>query len=95
MRGVAEVSREATETARRIFALRESHRSIITENFGRAAGNGHRVLETLYERPIVSLEEVQELIGTTNPAANNLVAMMTQHGILREVTGYKRNRLFR
>ena len=95
VRGVAEVSREATETARRILALRESHRSIITENFGRAAGNGHRILETLYERPIVSVKEVQELIRTTHPAANNLVAKMTQHGIFREVTGYKRNRLFR
>jgi len=95
VRGVAEVSREATETARRILALRESHRSIITEKFGRAAGNGHRVLETLYERPIVSVKDVQELIGTTNPAANNLVAKMTQHGILREATGYRRNRQFR
>jgi len=95
VRGVAEVSREATETARRILTLRETHRSNITQHFGRAAGNGHRVLETLYERPIISVKEVQELIGTTQPAANNLVAKMTQHGILREVTGYKRNRQFR
>lgn len=95
VRGVAEVSREATETARRILALREEHRTIITEKLGRAAGNGHRVLETLYERPILAVKDVQSLIGTTHPAANSLVARMTEHGILREVTGYKRNRLFR
>ncbi len=94
VRGVTEVSREATETARRILALREQHRSIITDHLGRAAGNGHRVLETLYERPILAVRDVQTLTGTTHQAASSLVAKMTEHGILREVTGYKRNRLF-
>ena len=95
IRGVTEVSKEATETARRILSLREEHRSIITEQLGRAAGNGHRVLENLYQRPILSVNDVQQLIGTTYPAANQLVAKMTQHGILKEITGHSRNRLFR
>lgn len=94
VRGVTEVSREATETARRNRALREQHRSIITDQLGRTAGNGHRVLETLYERPILAVRDVQALTGTTHQAASSLVAKMTEHGILREVTGYKRNRLF-
>lgn len=94
LRGITEVSREATETARRILALREQHRSIITDQLGRAAGNGHRVLETLYERPILAVKDVQTLTGTTHQAASSLVAKMTEHGILREVTEYKRNRLF-
>ncbi len=55
VRGVAEVSREATETARRILALREQHRGIVATMLGRAAGNGHRVLEHLYERPILAV----------------------------------------
>lgn len=95
VRGLAEVSKEATDTARRILALREDHRAIITDKLGRAAGNGHRVLETLFERPIVSVLEVQELIGTTYPAANQLVARLTEHGILKEITGNVRNRQFR
>jgi Fic family protein len=95
LRGVAEVSAQATETARRILALRESHRALITENFGRAAGNGHRLLEWLYQRPIVSVNEVQKLIGTSYRAANQLVGRMEQHGILREITGQRRNRRFR
>ena len=95
VRGVEQVSREATETARRILALRETHRTIITEKLGRAAGNGHRVLDTLYERPILSVNDVQSLTGTTYPAANTLVGRMTENGILREVTGQARNRLFR
>jgi Fic family protein len=94
LRGVAEVSKQATDTARRILSLREAHRLAITDNLGRAAGNGHRVLEHLYEHPIVSVNDVQGLIGTTYPAANDLVGRMAEIGILREFTGQARNRRF-
>jgi Fic family protein len=94
LRGIVEVSGQATDTARRILSLREEHRRVITESLGRAAGNGHRVLEYLYEHPIVSVTEVQGLIGTTYHAANDLVARMVHAGILREFTGQTRNRRF-
>jgi len=94
LKGIVEVSRQATETARRILDMRETHRQSITENFGRVAGNGHRVLEHLYEHPIVSVNEVQELIGTTYAAANDLVAKFVDSGILIETTGQTRNRKF-
>ena len=94
LRGIVEVSGQATETARRILALREEHRRVITENFGRAAANGHRVLEYIYEDSIVSVSNVQRLTGTTYTAANNLVARMADSRILREFTGRTRNRRF-
>ncbi len=95
LQGVAEVSAQASETARRILALREDHRAAIAANLGRAAGNGHRVLEHLYERPIVSVNEVRDLIGTTYPAANQLVERLDRLGVLEEMTGQARNRRFR
>jgi Fic family protein len=95
LRGVAEVSAEATQTARGILALREEHRTAITDHLGRAAGNGHRVLESLFDHPIVSVKSVQEEIGTSFAAANNLVARLTELGILVEITGHARNRRFR
>ncbi len=94
LRGVVDVSGQATETARRILRLREDHRQTIAENLGRAAGNGHRVLEHLYLHPIISVNEVQRLIGTTYPTANNLVARLVNCGILDEFTARSRNRRF-
>jgi Fic family protein len=94
LRGVIEVSKQATETARKILTLREAHRLAITEHLGRAAGNGHRVLEHLYEHPIVSVNQVQEVTGTTYAAANNLVSEFSSIGILEEITGQARNRRF-
>lgn len=93
--GVLEVSLEAAATARRILALREQHRGLIADQLGGMAGNGHRTLEYLFAHPIVSVNEVRALIGTTYPAANELVGRLAKTGILTEVTGHARNRRFR
>lgn len=95
LRGIAQVSLEAADTARRILELREQHRRAITDGLGRGAGNGHRVLEHLYERPIVSVADVQALIGTTYAGANQIVQRMVDLGILNEITGQARHRRFR
>jgi Fic family protein len=95
LRGVAEISKQATETARRILMLREDHRRAITERLGRTAAKGYRVLEHLYEHPIVSVNEVHELIGGTYQSANELISRFVDTGILTEVTGQTRNRKFK
>jgi Fic family protein len=95
LRGVAEVSAEATETARRILAMREEHRRLVTEHFGRAAANGHRLLDLLCERPIISSKQVQEHLGVTAVGADGLVARLTKLGLVLEITGQKRNRRWR
>jgi Fic family protein len=95
LRGVAEVSVEAAETARRILELREQHRRGITERLGRAAGNGHRVLEQLYEQPIMSVKDVRALIGTTFAGANQIVQRLVDLKVLAEITGQARHRRFR
>jgi Fic family protein len=95
LRGVVEVAGEAAETARRILQLREEHRAAITAQLGRAAGNGHKVLEALFDRPIVSVNDVRQLTGTTFAAANSLVGRLATLGVLAEMTGYARNRRFR
>jgi Fic family protein len=95
LKGISTVSNEATETARTIVALREQHRRIVTETFGRAAGSGLRVLEQLYERPFVTVTQVADLLDVTYPPANELVGRFVKASILQEVTGQERYRVFR
>lgn len=95
LRGVVEVAGEAADTARRILQLREAHRTAITEHLGRAAANGHKVLESLFDRPIVTVNNIQKMTGTTYASANSLVARLVKLGVLSEMTGYARNRRFR
>ena len=94
LRGVAEVGAEAMATARRILDLREAHRAAVTARFGRAAGNGHRVLEALYRKPVVTVSDVREITGLSYPAANTLVARLVSIGILERFDDRKRNRAF-
>jgi Fic family protein len=80
LRGVVEVADEATATAGRILLLREAHRNAITEGLGRGAANGHRTLDALFGRPIVSVADVQAWTGTTYAAANVMVARLVEAG---------------
>jgi Fic family protein len=95
LRGVAEVSREAVATARAILEMRERFRVLITEQLGRAAGNGHRVMDRLFDQPVVTVATVRDWLDVTPAGANSLVNRLVEVGLLREITGYARNRRFR
>ncbi len=95
LRGVIEVNREATQTAAAILRMREEYRAKITDHLGRAAGNGQRVMDRLFDHPIVTVGTVREWLNVTPAGANNLVRRLTDIGLLREITGYARNRRFR
>jgi len=95
LRGVAEVSQQATQTVAAILRMREEYRACITKELGRAAGNGHRIMEGLFDHPIVTVSTVREWLDVTPAGANQLVNRLVDIGLLREITGYARNRRFR
>jgi len=94
LQGVAEVARDATSTARSIGELRESHRQMIEQSLGRAAASGHALLRTLFLKPIISVRDAADISGLSYSSANNLVARICELGILEEISGFKRNRIF-
>ena len=79
---------------RRIVSLADEHRSTISNRMGRLAGNGHRLLEDLFRQPYIMVKDVQETLGVSYPSTNDLVSRLVDIGILREVTGRRRNRVF-
>ncbi len=93
--GVLQSSRHVTETAISSMALRELHRESIIDEFGRVAANGMKVLESLYQRPFIRVQDLVDMSGLTFQASNNLMNKFIAHGILSEATGQARNRLFR
>lgn len=94
LEGVATVSLEATEIARSIVALRERHRRLVTDRFGRAAGNGLRVLEDLYTNPYIDIAGVREKLGLSFPAAAELIDRFVEAELLAEITGRERYRVW-
>jgi Fic family protein len=95
LRGVAEVSAGATATAAAILRMREDYRNRITEHLGRAAANGHRVMDRLFDHPIITVATVRDWLGITPVGANQIVNRLEAIGLLREITGHARNRRFR
>jgi Fic family protein len=92
LEGVAATADEAATTAERIFELRERHRSLVIEATG---ANGLKLLAELFRRPLVNVNYVAGVLDVTFPTANRLVAGFEDLGLLREVTGQRRGRLFR
>lgn len=94
LRGVSAVAAQATDTARNIVELRESHRHLISDSFGHSSGKAVRALEYLYRRPSVSVNDLKEYLGVSYPNANALIDKFVDNKILIEVTGQARNRRF-
>lgn len=94
LEGVARVSSQATATANRITLLRERNRAEIQGLMGGRAGKALTLLEGLYAKPIVSVEEVRKMTHSSFPTANALVGALESLGILREATGQRHYRRF-
>ena len=90
--GVAETAEEATATARAILALRETHRATVQS--GTAGANGLRLLDLLFERPLVHVNLVKDRLGVAFATANKVVEQFETLGLLEEITGRRRDRIF-
>ncbi len=94
LKGVAEVSDAATNTARQILALRESGRRTLMESLGNSVA-GHKLFDYLFEQPIITVRLVEQHLDCSYVKANQVVEQFVQAGLLQETTGWKRNRRFR
>lgn len=94
LRGVYEVAQEAAATARKIVNLKEEHRQLVLGTMGRRSGNAIALLESLYFRPIFTVEHAQAITNLSYQNANTLIKDLIDIGLLQETTGQKRNRAF-
>ncbi len=93
LRGTAETAEEATRTAVAIINLREKHRGLIQEKG--PSSLGLRLLDLLFQRPLLDVNLVKQDLGITFVTANRLVDQFRAMRLLKETTGQKRNRRFR
>jgi Fic family protein len=93
LEGVRDTSEQAAAAARRILAVFEEHRRKI-EALGRPAASVLRVFEYMQRNPIVSIPAAAEKIGISTPTVAKSLEHMQQLGMLREITGRQRHRLF-
>jgi Fic family protein len=91
--GVWQTANQAATTAKQILTLFENDRQKI-ENFGRSASSALRVHQILQSKPIISIPLATKTLGLSVPTITSALAHLQKLGIVREITGRQRNRLF-
>jgi len=91
--GVAETAAGSKQTFEGIVALRQRCEEEILQ-LGKRATTGRALLRELYSQPVMSANDIANKLVITHQSASSLIRSFEEMGILREVTGRKKDRLF-
>ena len=92
--GISETAKNATNTLSQIVNLRNKLEKDTIVSLGKRVPNARLLLTYLYSRPVVSVSDVMTNIKVTKQTANALIKNFQKLKILKEQTGFKRNRIF-
>ncbi|MFA7330517.1 MAG: Fic family protein [Candidatus Delongbacteria bacterium] len=93
--GVQETASQSIQVFKDILALKERiERTLLPTFHGRRQANAQRLLRLLYQSPVVTIRTVAERLAVPTNTATALITDFVRLGIMREMTGQKRNRLF-
>lgn len=90
---IQETAQEAVSTAHRLAAMVREDREK-AHNLGRVAGSALRVMDVLVQRPLLSIPAACKATGMSPHTVNKVVLALEERGLVKELTGQKRNRLF-
>jgi Fic family protein len=93
LEGVIEVAESTTETTRRIVAMLDRDRRRIHE-LGRAAATAHRLHDWAARFAVIRAPGAARGLGLSEPPVYGAITRLEEIGILREVTGRKRGKLY-
>jgi len=95
LHAVEETARAAAAVFRAILAIQERIGRDVLPRFGaRRHNNAQALMRHLYAQPVVDVSKAAEIVGVTRNTASALIDDMVRYGVLAEITGQRRNRLF-
>jgi Fic family protein len=93
LEGVESTAGSAVDTAHRLLALFRDDAARV-QSLGRSAANALRVFDALRDRPLANLNALTQSTGASYPTVARAVEALENLGIVREITGRKRERVF-
>lgn len=93
LEGVLETAAGAVETAHRLLDLFHDDAEQV-RTLGRAAANTLRVFDALRARPVATVNDLADRAGIAYPTAARAVEALQALGIVREITGRRRGRVY-
>lgn len=95
LHGVEETARASAAVFRSVLDLKQRIESTVLPRLSsRKQDNAQALMRHLYARPVVDVKWVAQTIGTATNTAATLIADLVSFGVLTEITGQRRNRLF-
>jgi Fic family protein len=91
--GIRVTAQQAALTAREILSLFEKDRRQI-EDLGRKAGSAQRIHTILQKNPLVMIPKVAYQLGISQPTITSVLQVFERLGIVREITGKQRDRVY-
>lgn len=91
--GVADTANQAFDAATRIVELFKEDRENVTANSDRA-GSALRVHDLFQQNPFLSANQLVQRTGLSAPTVNAVLADLERLGVVEEITGKKRGRVF-
>ncbi len=93
LEGIIDVARSATETTRRIVSMVERDRQAVLA-LGRAAGSASRLHQLVTSEVVFTIPEASRKIALSEVTIAKAAAHLERLGVIREVTGRPRSKLF-
>lgn len=93
LNGVFETAQQAVDTARTLLDLFERDRERI-RGLGRIAGSCLQLHYRLQQKAIVNIPDSARALEINRTTISNCISRLEELGIVREITGQRRNRLF-
>jgi len=92
--GVIQTAEKGVDTLDKIVSLKKyiEEESILL--MGRRTKQGMVLFHQLFSQPVLTSKEVESMTGLSRKAANDLIKVFIEKNILKETTGYQRNRVF-
>ncbi len=91
--GVAETAKQGVKTFDSILRMQKNMDEKLKPLGGRAA-DAHKVIEHLYQQPVIDANGVSSLIGKSLVSAYKLISDLEKARILQEITGGQRKRVY-
>ena len=91
--GVIETAKSSTTTFDNILKLQKQVETQL-QTLGSRTANAQKVMYHLYQRPVANAAKVGEVAGVSPASAYKLIADLEQFGILKEITGGKRGKMY-
>lgn len=92
LQGVSQQATDARLRAQRLQELRERWRARLQET--RASARALHVVDLVFARPVISVSQVAKALDVQPVQASRYVQVLVDEGMLREITGRSRNRLY-